>query len=161
MKIIYWLILYINYLMHKFCKREKSNLKNQKKNKRKEKKSKKKEKNYDDKCVIIFEGEYSGGKRNGKGKEYNDNGDLIFEGEYLDGKIWNGKFKGYNFTNNINKKFDGEYLNGKIKNGVMYDNNGIIYEIMNGSGILKQYNYEDKLVFEGEYLNGIKNGMEK
>ena len=38
------------------------------------------------KGILIFEGEYLNGKRNGKGKEYNDNGQLIFEGEYLDGK---------------------------------------------------------------------------
>ena len=45
---------------------------------------------------IIFEGEYSNNKRNGKGKEYdglgefNNLGDIIFEGEYLTGKRWNG-----------------------------------------------------------------------
>ena len=30
---------------------------------------------------LIFEGEYSNGKRNGEGKEYNEKGKLIFEGE--------------------------------------------------------------------------------
>ena len=39
---------------------------------------------------IIFKGEYSEGKRNGKGKEYNKDGNLIFEGEYLNGER-NGK----------------------------------------------------------------------
>ena len=29
---------------------------------------------------LIFEGEYSNGRRNGKGKEYNEEGKLIFEG---------------------------------------------------------------------------------
>ena len=32
---------------------------------------------------IIFEGEYSKGKRNGKGKEYYDNGNIKYIGEYL------------------------------------------------------------------------------
>ena len=41
---------------------------------------------------LLFEGEYSKGKRNGKGKEYNKNGIIKFEGEYLNGKI-NGKGK--------------------------------------------------------------------
>ena len=35
---------------------------------------------------LIFEGEYSSGKRNGFGKEYYYNGNIYFEGEYLDGK---------------------------------------------------------------------------
>ena len=41
---------------------------------------------------ISFEGEYLNGKRNGHGKEYNAfNGILIFEGEYYKGKRWTGK----------------------------------------------------------------------
>ena len=35
--------------------------------------------------VVIFEGEYLNGDRNGKGKEYNECGKLKFEGEYLNG----------------------------------------------------------------------------
>ena len=40
--------------------------------------------------ILIFEGEYLNGKRNGKGKEYNINGNLLFEGEYLNGKKVSG-----------------------------------------------------------------------
>ena len=43
--------------------------------------------------ILLFEGEYNNGMRNGKGKEYN-NGKLIFEGNYLDGQR-NGKGKEY------------------------------------------------------------------
>ncbi len=39
-----------------------------------------------DKNILIFEGEYLNGKRNGKGKEYYLNGSLLFEGEYMHGK---------------------------------------------------------------------------
>ena len=42
--------------------------------------------------------EYLNGLRNGKGKEYEDD-KLIFEGEYSSGKRWNGK--GYNLSNDI------------------------------------------------------------
>ena len=35
---------------------------------------------------LIFEGEYSKGKRIGKGKEYNSDKIIIVEGEYLNGK---------------------------------------------------------------------------
>ena len=74
---------------------------------------------------LIFEGKYINGKRNGKGKEYYISGKIKFEGEYLNGKIWNGK--GYN-------------KNGKIK-----------FEINNGKGYIKEYNYNEcKLRFEGE-----------
>ena len=66
-------------------------------------------KEYDtDKGILIFEGEYLKGKRNGKGKEYNAKGKLKYEGEYLDGKR-NGKGKEYNPAGKI--IFDGEYLN--------------------------------------------------
>ena len=40
--------------------------------------------------ILIFEGEYLKGERNGKGKEYYDNDNLKFEGEYLNGEK-NGK----------------------------------------------------------------------
>ena len=36
--------------------------------------------------ILIYEGEYLNGKRNGKGKEYYNNNQLKFEGEYLNGK---------------------------------------------------------------------------
>ena len=42
--------------------------------------------------ILVYEGEYLNGERNGKGKEYYDNGRLRFEGEYLNGKR-NGKGK--------------------------------------------------------------------
>ena len=40
--------------------------------------------------ILIFEGEYKNGNKNGKGKEYNLGGKLIFDGEYLNGKKWKG-----------------------------------------------------------------------
>ena len=63
--------------------------------------------------LLLYEGEYLNGKRNGKGKEYYNNGKIKFEGEYLNGKR-NGKGKQY--YNNGKIKFKGEYLNGK-RNG--------------------------------------------
>ena len=83
--------------------------------------------------VLIFEGKYLNGKRNGKGKEFYQNGLIKFEGEYLNGKR-NGKGKEY--FDNGKLLFEGEYLNGE----------------RNGKG--KLYNRVGKLEFEGEYLNG-------
>ena len=61
------------------------------------------------KDILIYEGEYLYGKRNGKGKEYNYFGQLEYEGEYLNGKR-NGKGKEYDNDKLI---FEGEYLNDK------------------------------------------------
>ena len=83
---------------------------------------------------LKYEGEYLNGKRNGNGKEYNV-GLLIFEGEFKNDKKWNGNR--YNPYNNI------------------------VYQLNNGKGLVKEYYKNNKLSFEGEYLNGEKNGKEK
>ena len=50
-------------------------------------------------------------------------------------------------------------MNGKKWNGKGYNTiNEIIYELKNGKGYIKEYDYWGKLKFEGEYLNGLKNG---
>ena len=110
--------------------------------------------------ILIFEGEYSKGKRNGKGKEFNNEGIIIFEGEYLNGKR-NGEGKEYDYNGYL--IFEGEYLNGKRWNGIGYDKNNIkINEIIDGKGYIKEYNIKESyLEFEGEYLNGEKNGKGK
>ena len=131
---------------------------------------------------LIFEGEFSNGKINGKGKLYDDNGDLFFEGEFINGKK-NGKGKEYFPDGRV--IFEGEYLNGKRWNIKGYDFNGnIICELKEGKGFIiealstfslfgfliiyyeceylngekngkgKEYNNEGKLLFEGDYLDG-------
>ena len=116
-------------------------------------------KEFNDDGSLIFEGEYLNGERNGKGKEYKY-GNLRFEGEYLNDKKWNGK--GYDEKQNIIYELE----EGKWK--VMeynYYNNKLIFEgeylkgERNGRG--KEYNYSGKLIFEGEYLNGKRNGKGK
>ena len=81
---------------------------------------------------LKFEGEYINDKRNGKGKEYGKNGKIQFEGEYLNDKKWKGK--GYDIEGNI------------------------IYEINKGKGRIKEYDYYNNLIFEGELIYGEKNG---
>ena len=60
-------------------------------------------------------------------------------------------------------EYDGEFLNNKklIEEG--NDENGnIIYELINGNGKVKEYNsYDNNFEFEGEYLDGLRNGKEK
>ena len=116
-------------------------------------------KEYNKNNTIIYEGEYVDGERNGKGKEYNYYGGLLFEGEYLYGKRWNGW--GYDEANG-KKTYELKFGRGYIKE---YNNNKLIYEgeyvdgERNGKG--KEYNYNGKLIFEGTYLNGERNGKGK
>ena len=110
--------------------------------------------------MLMFEGEYLNGKRNGKGKEYDWNGKLIFEGEYLNGKR-NGKGKEYNEKGKL--IFEGDYFNDLLLIGNVYDNDGNkLHKINNNlNGYGKEYNSYGKLIFDGEYLNGKRNGKGK
>ena len=103
---------------------------------------------------LLFEGKYLNGKKNGKCKEYNIYGELLFEGEYLNGKKWNGK--GY-YVDTI---FDKYNINYKIKDyniGHKIDIPRIFYEIKEGKGYMIDYN-DEEYIYEGEYLNGERNG---
>ena len=52
-------------------------------------------------------------------------------------------------------EYEGEFLFERKYNGKGYDkNNKIIYELINGNGKVKEYSYDNKLIFEGEYKNG-------
>ena len=55
--------------------------------------------------------------------------------------------------------FKGKYLNGKKWNGIIYNYNGIEKsKIINGKGDLREYCSTGELLFEGKYLDGLKNG---
>ena len=72
--------------------------------------------------------------------------------------------KGEEYYNNKenNLQFKGEYNNGKRWNGKGYDINGEeVFEINNGKGKGKIFDYEGFLIFEGEYLKGVKHGKGK
>ena len=128
-----------------------------------------------------FEGEYLNGKRNGKGKEYDNNGSVIYEGEYLNGKR-HGKGKIYDSDGlcyegelrygKINGKgklyysgkliFEGNFLNKNKFDGIGYDlNQNKLYELKDGKGYIKEYDCFGILEYEGEYLNGMRNGKGK
>ena len=130
--------------------------------------------------ILIFEGEYRNWKRNGKGKEYHSNGKIKYEGEYLNGKKWNGEvfrdngLKDFEIKNGVKKyndrsKFEGEYLDGERWNGKVHEynfNGKLIFEsqYLNGriDGKGKDYDSYGELVFEGEYFNGERwNGSGK
>jgi len=80
--------------------------------------------------ILIFEGEYLNGKKNGKGKEYYYDGKLKFEGEYLNGN----KVKGKGYNNNgkiifsLEKTGEGKelYSNGRL----MLERDGMVKVII-------------------------------
>ncbi len=109
---------------------------------------------------LKFKGEYLNGEKNGKGKEYYKGGEIKYEGEYLKGKRWTGKLHYYchewghlhlhyelkngNGKNITVNNYEDDYLNGK-----------------NGKGINYYDEDYDKKEYEGEFLNGLKNGIGK
>ena len=130
---------------------------------------------------LLYEGGFKKGKKNGKGKEYHIY-ENYFEGEFFDGKR-NGKGKEFyyiyvpndpnapnipivlfemfkiNFHSKLHIDLEGEFLNDKKWNIKKYDeNDNIMYEIKNGQGIVKEYDKKKRLIFDGEYINGEKNG---
>ena len=59
-------------------------------------------------------------------------------------------------------KSEGKYLNNKIFDGKYYNSKGILeYELKKGNGYVKEYYDNDKLKYEGEYINGLANGKGK
>ena len=105
---------------------------------------------------LKFECEYLNGLITGKGKEYDKNGKLIIEGEYLYGRRLKGK---YYIKERL--EYEGDYIIKKY-NGKGYDEKGnVIYELKNGTGKVKVHNDYDYLIFEGDYLNGLKNRRRK
>ena len=108
---------------------------------------------------VVFEGEYRNGKRNGKGKKYNLINKLQFEGEYLNDKR-NGKGKEYDIDGKL--RFEGEYLNDNKLFGIQYDtNNNILYNLNKKDRLVKEYDYNDKIIFKGELKDGKRNGKGK
>jgi len=98
-------------------------------------------------------------KDNGEVEEYYKNL-LIFQGIYLNGKRLKGKGKEF-YLNDV-LKFLGEYYCAKRWNGRIYNkNNDYFFELRNGKGYGKEYDYLKKEIYEGNYNNGEKNGKGK
>ena len=86
---------------------------------------------------------------------------IIMVNKYSPEYVYDYRLKGKEYINE-RLEYEGEYLFDNKYNGKGYDENGnIIYELINGNGKVKEYYYDGKLIFEGEYLNGKKNGYGK
>jgi len=84
---------------------------------------------------LIFEGEFKNLKRDGKGKEFYSNIKVHFKSEFSEGKKWNGKI----------------YYIAGIEDS----------EIINGTGNIRDYNIYGIKTYEGDIVNGIKQGYGK
>ena len=83
--------------------------------------------------ILLFEGEYSNGKKNGEGKEFYESGKLKYEGGYINGK-----------RDGIGKEY---YESGRLK-----------YKRNNVKEIGEEYFENGRIKYKGEYLNQKRNG---
>ena len=111
--------------------------------------SKTRGKEYNKFGILIFEGDYINGEKNGYGAEYYEN-ELIFQGEYLRGHKIKGKE--YEKYANYELVFEGKYLNDQRWEGMGKE---IIHYEINDKGDKEMIRYE------GEYKYGGKNGKGK
>ena len=115
---------------------------------------------------LIYVGEYLHGERNGKGTEY-QNREIIFEGKYKNGKRYEGMEYWNYYDGDIYTHFEGVCKqNGKTEGKIYTDYGNVLFEgeFLNGKkdGIGKEYNHKGLLIFEGEYLDDYRwNGKEK
>ena len=115
-------------------------------------------KEYNDYGKLIFKEQYLNLERNGYGEEYNGYGGLIFKGIYLNRKR-NGEGEEYDNNKLI---FKGKYLNDRQWEGKGYDYfNNEIYKLKDGKGLIKKFDEVGKLICEGYYVNGQRNGEGK
>ena len=122
-----------------------------------------KRKKYDNKRLIAFEGEYiNGEKSKGIIKNYNKYGILIFECEYIDGEIKGNAIEYWDNEELIENGYYKSNLNSEIS--IKFSEIQLKFQgdYINGERNGKGKEYEnDKLIFEGEYLNGERNGKGK
>ena len=86
---------------------------------------------------LRYKGQFLNGKRHGIGMEFScENRKIIFKGEYMDGKRWNGNI------------YDSE-------------KGDILYTIKNGNGYIKENQLDFLFEFEGNLINGERNGNVK
>ena len=121
-------------------------------------------KEYNEYNMLIFDGEYINGNK--KGKEYDSEcGQLIFEGEYLNDKKWIGNLKKYEkFKSNISighREIGNLTYNKEIKMKKENNDKNILKyegEYLNGekNGKGKEYDINGELIFEGKFINGKK-----
>ena len=124
-------------------------------------------KEYDQERNLLFEGEYINGDKKGKEYMYIKYGDkeLIFDGYYLNDEKWNGKLKdykkGYHWRCGYGRhrdRYDDNESEIKIENGKKYENDILKFEgeYLNGkrNGKGKEYDINGKLTYEGDFLMG-------
>ena len=105
-----------------------------------------------DSDILLFEGKYEKGQKI-EGKEYKLN-QIYFIGRYKN----NLKYKGKEFNKEGKLIYEGEYNKGLYWTGDFYFSKYSVKvgHLDNGCGIVKQFNFDCFLSFQGEYKNGFK-----
>ena len=104
---------------------------------------------------LEYKGEYFYGLKRGKGKEYYENCELKFEGEFFNDEEFIGIH--YNIKGDIEYKLN--FIDGKIKK--YNKNDELLDEDVYINGEEKELNTFGQLIFQGEHLNGLRNGRGK
>ena len=79
-------------------------------------------------------------------------------------KIWRWLYiiKGKEFYKNRKLEYEGEYLYDRKWNGKGYDENGnVVCELINGKGNVKEFGNFSELLYEGDFVNGKRDGKGK
>lgn len=129
---------------------------------------------FDENGNLFFEGSFVNGYRQGQGKEYDENGNVVFDGLFEKGVklLKMAQMDGYwkEYDNNMN-------LQSVSKKDDQGNNDGICYYYENGvicrlsewhegketpfSGFFKLFDEANRRWIEGEYKDGIRNGVVK
>lgn len=118
-------------------------------------------KNYYLNGKLSSQGWYINGKLNGDWTEYNEQGDIVSITTYLNDEIYGTKL---NFYPNGKPDDDETYRSGWLSSLQLYDTSGNKLhniQLKNGSGLYKGYHFNNKVRFEGNYVNGDPHGLFK
>ena len=109
--------------------------------------------------ALLREESYFNGKIDGHSVEYDEDGIIISEGDYIEG-YREGKWK-FNYGDQLSEEeYLNDYLNGKVRNyykdGVLSFEGNFIEDNPNGHHVWYYPNGNKKT--EGDYIMGLKNG---
>ncbi|MDD3569608.1 MAG: hypothetical protein PHY44_00705 [Lachnospiraceae bacterium] len=114
--------------------------------------------------ALVYKGELSQNLYNGNGTLYK-NGVVKYKGEFKD-NLYNGD--GVLYYDNGNIQFNGTFEQGNYKKGTEYYPNGIrryngeyTEGLYSGMATLYDSSKENKILYSGEFENGMKNGNGK
>ena len=112
---------------------------------------------YHENGVKKDQGSFQKGKRTGEWKYYRENSEINWIGTYKNDK-YDGEMKDYHSNGKLNKV--SLYKEGKLIEIIsLFDSNGEALDkgtLVNGNGVVKYYDKDDKFSYETKYIDGEK-----